>query len=221
MDCLRHHGLYPAQVMSSSLSFSSGQPSLSHTFHSDSSGLSNDTLSIEPLKGLGQNTRKVASLEYLYHIPAVMSTNEYPVKKRSRSSIILCRSKPIASAVTKANKLSSESQHSSQSSRIKELKTKLRSIELQYYRRKRQPTDRQKVQSIKKNALYDSRNELVGCGLYQTYFKHESRMKLTIQCLIEVVWRALCINTVTLMFYLLFMFYKYSLSILVQSTFEG
>jgi len=215
-----------AKDMSSSLSISVCQPSLSRTFDSDSSCLvSNTTSNNEPSKIFDKNAKKVPSLECLYHtlypkcidssVPAIMYTHENLRRRTNRPSIVTCESTAVTSTTT-SNELSLGSQRTSQSSRIDELKHTLRSIELQHYRRKRPLSERSMVQSTNTSALHDSGNSL-SSGFYLSRYNNIFGVEFTIQRLMEAVWEILFINTLLYMVYLLFMFYTYSLSMFYHS----
>lgn len=139
-------------------------------------------------------------------VPATRWTHKY---RRRSIDMPLCESTVERSTDT-ANTLSSVSQHSSYYSKwLQRNKTRLSSTELQYYS--------QKCPSLK-GCIVQSTNHSSACSKLSSSYRNHHRVVSLMQSTMEAVGEIICYNIVLYMVYLLFMFYKYSLIIAIQSS---
>lgn len=202
------------------------QPSLSRTYNSDSSDIIDMISYNGPSSRSDTIAKNTPSSEYLCHtlypeyikssVTLITFANEYEYRNsRNRPSIVSCES-TAATSVTTSNIYSLVSQHSLYSTnRVQEIKARLRSSELRYYQ-KRTSSKRSMVQSTTStNASCDHNdNDTPVCNRLSS--SHYYRLVSTMQSMLEAAGKIICFNTSLYMVYLLFVFYKYSLSIAIQ-----
>jgi len=202
------------------IAISAFQPSLSRTFDSDSSSLLSDTASNSepvPRSSSDSNPTHITS-----SVPTFTFTSKY-LRRCSFSSELLMRSKhepyilscestAVISTVT-SSMLSSASQPSG---RIKESKNRSRSIELQHCHHKCTSSKSSMGQFTKIIVSYDPDNASVCSKLSLPHRNQIYEAVSIIQSMVETMSKIICINTMLFMVYLLFVFYKYSLSIAMQ-----
>lgn len=202
------------------------QPSLSRTYNSDSSGIITDTVSYDgPSIRSDTIAKNMSPSEHVCHMlyPEYTKSSdthftftiEHEYRScRNRPNIVSCESTSTTSTTT-SNIRSSVLQHPLYcSNRVQELRARRRSSELRYYRKRSTPSKRSMVQSTSTDASCDPNDTLV-CNKLSS--SHHQGLVSMMQSMIEVAGKIICFNTSLYMMYLLFVFYKYSLSIVIQS----
>jgi len=163
------------------------EPSLARTFDSDSASIISDVTATYP---------KYAKSS----LSAATSASEYSTRSKKRLTV----------------KYDISSQDSSKSNRrVQELKAKRRSIELQCYRQKYISSKTCMVQSADIDTSYRSGKFPSLSKIFSSHCNQNDIVKSLMQ-IMEAVMKIICLNIMLCIGYLLFMFYTYSFSMVIQ-----